>query len=301
MIFQTDETPLIAETEQRTSPTMPAADHPAAGYTVIRPPRGLFHVDVAELWHYRELLYFFAWRDIKVRYQQTLLGAAWALLQPVLTMVIFSVFFGRLARMPSDGVPYPLFVYTALVPWSLFAYALTNSSNSVVDGADMIRKVYFPRLIMPVSSIVAGLLDFFIAFAFLLVLLLAYGITPTWPILALPPLILLVIFCSLGVGFWLAALNVRYRDVRHTVPFLTQLWLFATPVAYPASLLPEPWHSLYGLNPMVGVVDGFRWALLGRADHPGALLAISTGAVLLIFLTGLLYFRQMEASFADVI
>src|SRR6266849_1807625 len=267
----------------------------------IKPEQGLPPLGLRELWEYRELLYFFVWRDIKVRYKQTVLGAAWAIIQPFFMMVVFSLFFGRLARVPSDGIPYPIFVYCALLPCQLFAHALSDSSNSLVANERLITKVYFPRLLVPISSILGGLVDFAIAFVILLLMMAWYGIRPTWAIATLPGYILLAMASALGVGLWLSALNVRYRDVRYTVGFLIQFWLLATPVAYPSSLIPGRWRPLYGLNPMAGVVEGFRWALLGTSEPPGALLAVSVVAVILILIGGLYYFRRMEAEFADVV
>jgi len=254
-----------------------------------------------DLWAYRELLYFLAWRDFKVRYKQTALGAAWAVIQPFFTMVVFSIFFGYLGKIPSDGIPYPVFAYSALLPWSLFAHALNESSNSLVNNQSLITKVYFPRLIIPIAPLFVGLVDFGIAFVVLLGLMLFYGIMPGLALLTAPLFVLLALVTALAVGMWLSALNVQYRDVRYTIPFLTQLWLFATPVAYPSSLLSEPWRSLYGLNPMAGVVEGFRWALLGRTTAPGPLIAISVGAVLALLIGGLWYFNRMEQTFADIV
>jgi lipopolysaccharide transport system permease protein len=254
-----------------------------------------------DLWAYRELLYFLAWRDFRVRYKQTVLGAAWAVIQPLFTMVVFSIFFGYLGKIPSDGLPYPVFSYTGLLPWSLFAYALTQSSGSLVNNQNLITKVYFPRLIIPIAPLFVGLVDFGIAIVVLFGMMLVYGIVPGVAVLTLPLFTLLAVLTALGVSTWLAALNVQYRDVRYTIPFLTQLWLFATPVAYPSSLLPEPWRTLYGLNPMAGVVEGFRWALLGQVAAPGLLIAVSVVAVLLLLLGGLWYFTRMERTFADII
>lgn len=256
---------------------------------------------LTEVWQHRELLYFLVWRDVKVRYKQTILGAAWAILQPFMTMVVFSIFFGRLAKVPSDGIPYPVFAYCALLPWSLFAHALTESSNSLVNNQALLTKVYFPRLIVPVAPIFVGLVDFSIAFLMLLVLMAWYGITPSVALITAPAFLLLAVITALAVGIWLSSLNVQFRDVRYTIPFLTQLWLFATPVAYPSSLLPEPWRTLYGLNPMAGVVEGFRWALLGQANSPGPLLAVSVMVVLTLLVGGLWYFNKMEQTFADVV
>jgi lipopolysaccharide transport system permease protein len=268
---------------------------------VIRPTKGFISLRLKELWDYRELLYFLVWRDIKVRYKQTALGAAWAIIQPVMTMVVFSVFFGRLAKVPSDGVPYPVFAFTALIPWQLFSFALTESSNSLVASQNLITKVYFPRLVIPLSSVLAGIVDFAIAFVVLLVMMAFYGIRPTTAVVWLPFFVLLAVVSALSVGLWLSALNVKYRDVRYTIPFLTQLWMFATPVAYPSSIIPQPWRTWSGLNPMAGVVEGFRWALLGNGLMPGALLWVSVAAVLLLFTGGLIYFRRTETTFADIV
>src|SRR5438067_3315614 len=267
----------------------------------IKPESGLASLGLKELWEYRELLYFLTWRDIKVRYKQTVLGAAWAIIQPFFMMVVFSLFFGRLAHVPSDGISYPVFAYCALLPWQLFAHSLIESSNSLVANERLITKVYFPRLVVPISAVLGGLIDFAIAFVILLLMMAYYGIVPGLAVLTLPLFILLAVMTALGVGLWLSALNVQYRDVRYTIGFLTQFWLFATPVAYPSSIVPEKWRALYGLNPMAGVVEGFRWALLGKANPPGALLAVSVVAVLLLLVGGLYYFRRMEQTFADIV
>jgi lipopolysaccharide transport system permease protein len=266
---------------------------------VVSPSSGLIKLNLGDVWAYRELLYFLVWRDIKVRYKQTALGAAWAVLQPLMTMVVFSVFFGRLAKMPSDGVPYPVFAFTALLPWQLFAYALTESSNSLVSNQNLITKVYFPRLIIPMSAVLSGMADFLISFVVLLGLMWYFGLAPTPAVMWLPLFVVLAIVTALAVGLWLSALNVTYRDVRYTIPFLTQLWMFATPVAYPSSLIPEFWRPLYGLNPMAGVIEGFRWALLGTAHPPGPLLLVSLVVVAVLLVGGLVYFRRMETTFAD--
>jgi len=266
----------------------------------IEPSRGWVSLRLGELWKYRELLYFLVWRDIKVRYKQTALGAAWAVLQPLLTMIVLTVFFGRLAKIPSNGIPYPLFAYTALLPWQLFAFALTESANSLVGNQSLITKVYFPRLIVPLASVLAGLVDFGISFVVLLILMAYYRIVPTATIVVLPLFIILAVATALSVGLWLSALNVQFRDVRYTIPFLTQFWLFATPVAYPSSLVPERWRVWYGLNPMTGVVEGFRWALLGKARSPGTSLWVSVLVVVLLLVGGLAYFRRMESTFADI-
>jgi lipopolysaccharide transport system permease protein len=268
---------------------------------ILQPSKGLVRLNLGEVWAYRELLFFLIWRDVKVRYKQTALGAAWAILQPVLTMVVFSVFFGRLAKMPSDGIPYPVFAFAALLPWQLFAFALSESANSLVGNQNLITKVYFPRLIVPLASVLAGLVDFAIAFVVLLCLMFYYGIVPTGAIVFLPFFVLLAILTALSVGLWLSSLNVTYRDVRYTIPFLTQFWMFATPVAYPSSLVPERWRAFFGLNPMAGVVEGFRWALLGRAQSPGPLLIVSILAVITLLIGGLMYFRQTERTFADLV
>jgi lipopolysaccharide transport system permease protein len=254
-----------------------------------------------ELWDYRELLYFLAWRDIKVRYKQTVLGAAWAILQPTLTMLVFSIFFGRLARVPSDGVPYPLFALCGLVPWQIFAFGLTSSANSLVSNERLVTRVYFPRLVVPVASVLAGTLDFAVALPALVVALFWYGVPPTVAICAAPVLVALAVAASVAVGVGLSALNVRYRDVRHALPFVSQLWMFLTPIAYPASLVPERWQLLYGLNPMVGVVEGFRWALLGSRPFPAGVLGAALVSTLAGLCVSVLYFRRVERSFADVI
>lgn len=265
----------------------------------IQPSRGWVAIQFRELWAYRELLYFLIWRDIKVRYKQTVLGAAWAIIQPVFTMVVFAVFFGRLAKMPSDGIPYPIFAYAALVPWTFFAHALSQASNSLVGSANLIKKVYFPRLVVPLASVLSGIVDFALAFVVLLGLMAWYEVGWSLRLLAVPAFILLAIVTALAVALWLSALNVEYRDIRYVVPFLTQFWLFATPVAYPSSLLSEPWRSIYGLNPMVGVVEGFRWALLGTAAAPGLMLIASTLASVTLMVAGAFYFRRLERTFAD--
>jgi lipopolysaccharide transport system permease protein len=269
---------------------------------MIRPSSGWPSLGLRELWEYRELLYFLTWRDIKVRYKQTALGAAWAIIQPFFMMIVFSCFFGNLARIPSDGIPYPIFVYSALLPWQLFAHALAESSNSVVANERLITKVYFPRLIVPLSSILAGLVDFAIAFIVLAGMMVYYSIIPIWwSVLAVPLFVLFTMMTALGVGLWLSALNVQFRDVRYTLTFITQLWLFATPVAYPSSIVPEKWRALYGLNPMAGVVEGFRWSLLGKSESPGPLLLISVVVVIALLVGGLYYFRRMERTFADLV
>ncbi len=267
----------------------------------IRPTRGWVPLDLGQIWAYRELLYFLTWRDIKIRYKQTALGATWAVIQPFFTMVVFTVFFGRLAKVPSDGIPYPIFSFAALVPWSFFSNALTQSSNSLVSSANLLRKVYFPRAVIPIASTLAGLVDLAISLVVLVAMMLYYGFVPTPATLLLPAFVLLALVTALGIGFWLSAINVRFRDVRHTLPFIAQLWLFITPIAYPSSLLPEPWRTVYGVNPMAGVVEGFRWALLGTQTAPGLMLLVSTAVAVALFVSGMYVFRRMERMFADVV
>jgi lipopolysaccharide transport system permease protein len=267
----------------------------------IEPSRGWVSLKLNELWDYRELLYFLTWRDIKVRYKQTVLGVAWAIIQPLFTMLVFTLFFGRLANIPSDGVPYSIFNFAALVPWTFFSNGLTQSANSLVGSSNLLTKVYFPRLCIPLATVLSGVVDFVLAFAVLLLLMLFKNITPTLNIIWLPFFLLLALVTSLGVGLWLAALNVQYRDVRYIVPFITQFWMLATPVAYPSSLMNEPWRTIYGINPMVGVVEGFRWALLGTKTAPGLMLWVSVVAATILLISGAFYFRRMEKTFADVV
>jgi lipopolysaccharide transport system permease protein len=280
-----------------------STEHKGPGQPILRiePPRGWVSLRLKELWHYRELLFFLAWRDVKVRYKQTGLGVAWAMLQPLLGMLVFTIFFGRLAKVPSDGIPYPLFSYSALLAWQLFAYSITESSNSVVGNERLITKVYFPRLVIPMASILAGLVDFGIAFILVIGMMFYYRVHPGWGILSLPVFIVFELATALGVGLWLSALNVQYRDVRYTVPFLVQFWMFASPVVYSSTLVPARWRPLYGLNPMAGVVEGFRWALLGKQPSPGAMFAVSSLVVAALLVSGLYYFRRMERNFADVV
>lgn len=268
---------------------------------LITPTNRWIPLHLSELWEYRELLYFLVWRDIKVRYKQTALGAAWAIIQPLFSMLIFSLFFGRLAKMPSDGIPYPLFSLAALVPWTFFANGLNQSSNSLVASANLLKKVYFPRLVIPIATVLAGVVDFALSFVVLLGLMAFYGITPTINLLWMPLFLLLALVTSLAVGLWMSALNVKYRDVRYIVPFVIQVWMFSTPIVYPSSLLPASWRTIYGLNPMVGVVEGFRWALLGTNTVPGFMIAVSATAALLLLIGGAFYFRHMEKSFADIV
>jgi lipopolysaccharide transport system permease protein len=268
----------------------------------IEPSHGWVSLKLNELWNYRELLYFITWRDIKVRYKQTVIGVAWAIIQPLMTMVVFSLFFGRLAQIPSDGIPYPIFNYAALVPWTFFVNGLQNSSQSLVGSSNLIKKVYFPRLVIPIAAILSGAIDFILAFVILLIMMLGFGISPTINVIFLPFFLLLAFVTSLGVGLWLSAMNVQFRDVRYTIPFLTQFWLFITPIAYPSSLIENDLlRTAYALNPMTGVVEGFRWALLGTDTAPGPMILVSSLAAILIFITGLFYFRRMEKTFADVV
>jgi lipopolysaccharide transport system permease protein len=268
--------------------------------TIIRPVEGWTPVDLNEIWTYRELLHTFVQRDIKVRYKQTVLGVAWAVIQPFFMMVVFTLFFGKLANVPSEGVPYPIFSYTALLPWTLFAEGITRSTNSMVSNAGIMTKVYFPRLILPISGVISPLMDFAIAFVILLGMMFYYGFVPTMNVIWLPAFLLLALATSLGVGLWLSALNVQYRDFQYTVPFLIQIWLFASPVVYSSTMVPEPYRVIYGLNPMVGVIDGFRWALLGTSP-PGLMTMVSAAVVLVVLISGAYYFRRMEKIFADVV
>lgn len=279
----------------------PVADQPGP-VTIIQPSRGWVPLKPSELWEYREVLYFLVWRDIKIRYRQTLIGAAWAIVQPLMTMVVFSIFFGRLARMPSDGLPYPLFTFTALVPWTFFSRGLTLSSESLVANSQLITKVYFPRLLVPLARVLGAFVDLGFSLLVLLGMIWWYGYFPSLAALFwLLPLIGLAAATALGVGLWLSALNVKYRDVQHIIPFMIQIWLFATPIAYPSSLLSEPWRTLYALNPMVGVVEGFRWALLGSGHPPSSIVAASAIATLTMFITGALFFRRVERTFVDIV
>ena len=270
-------------------------------FICIEPSRGWLSLNLHELWTYRELLYFLVWRDVKVRYKQTAIGAAWAVLQPLLTMLIFFVVFKKFANIPSDGLPYSIFAYTALLPWSLFAGAVNRSSISIVGQAKVITKVYFPRLMVPLSATVSGLVDFGVAFILLIGMMVWFGVYPGWGVLALPLFLLLALSTALAVGLWLSALNVEYRDVGHAIPFLVQLWMFASPIAYPMSLVPDRWRLLYSFNPLAGVIEGFRWALLGKQSPDFGVIAVSAVAVLALFFTGMIYFKRMERTFADVV
>ena len=290
------------ETQIPTSDTISTRELTELPYRRIQPSKGWVSLHLRELWKYRELLYFLTWRDIKVRYKQTVLGAAWAVLQPFMTMIVFSLFFGGLAKIPSDGVPYPIFSYAALVPWTFFAIGIDDSSNSLVGSANLIKKVYFPRLAIPIATVFSGAVDFLIAFVVLIGMMIFFGVVPTANVIFLPFFVLLAFVTSLGVGLWLSAMNVQFRDVRYTVPFLTQFWLFITPIAYPSSMIEnETLRAIYGINPMAGVVEGFRWALLGTDSAPGPVIIVSSVAALLLLISGLYYFRRMEKTFADVV
>lgn len=267
----------------------------------IAPPGGLWDTGLREAWNHRELLYFFVWRDIKVRYKQTLIGAGWAILQPLLTMLIFTLFFGRLAKIPSDGIPYPVFFYAALLPWTYFSAALGGATNAMVENQRMITKIYFPRVILPLASVFSGLLDFAIGCLMLAGLMIFYGVAPGPAMLLLPLFLLLALLTAFGVGLWLAAWNAAYRDVRYVIPFLIQLWMFASPVAYPSSLVPQQWRWLYGLNPMAGVIDGFRWGVTGQGTPPGTLLLASIVAVVVVLVGGMAYFQRREGVIADIV
>ena len=269
--------------------------------TRIEPTKGWVSLELRELWEYRELLFFLIWRDIKVRYKQTVLGGSWAIIQPFFTMVVFSLFFGKLAKMPSDGIPYPIFSYAALVPWGFFANGLNQASNSLVGNSNLIKKVYFPRMAMPIASVLGGFVDFALAFIMLIGMIFYFGMVPTINVIWLPFFLMLAFITSLGASLWLSAMYVQFRDVRQIIPFLIQIWLFATPIAYPSSLLSEPWRIIYGINPMVGVVDGFRWALLGTHTAPGPIIIVSSFAAIGLLITGAFYFRRMEKTFADVV
>ena len=268
---------------------------------IIEPPHGWFNLRLRETWEYRELLFFLVWREIKVRYKQTLLGAGWAVIQPVMTMIIFSVIFGKLAKLPSDGIPYPIFSYTALLPWQLFSKALSDASGSLINNQQFVTKIYFPRLFLPASSILSGLMDFFIALIILFGMMWYYNIAFTLNILILPVLVVFTLITSMAAAMWLSAINVKYRDVKYILPFLVQAWLYATPVAYSSTMIPEQWRSLYGLNPMAGVVEGFRWALLGQQTTTGSLIGVSVLIVIPLFIGGLMYFQRMDRTFSDII
>ena len=268
---------------------------------VIQPRRHLFALDINAIWEYRELLYFLIWRDLKVRYRQSVIGVGWVILQPLMTMIVFTAVFGKFVGVPSDGLPYPIFIFSALLPWNLFANSLTRGSASVVGNTQLVSKIYFPRLILPLSGVLSPVADFAVAFVILIGMMVWFGTSPTWGILALPLLVLLAILTALAIGLWLSALNVRYRDVGHAVPFLVQIWMFITPVTYPVSLVPEKWRLLYSLNPMTGVIEGFRWALLGKQSPDFAVITVSAVMMFTLLVTGIVYFRYTERTFADVI
>ncbi len=267
----------------------------------IQPSRGWVSLHLRDLWEYRELLYFLVWRDVKVRYKQTLLGVAWVIIQPLATTLIFTIIFGNLAKMPSENLPYAVFALSGLVPWNYFSAAFSRGSVSLVGSAHLISKVYFPRLIIPISGVLGGLVDLTIVMGLVFVLMFSYGIGLSPAILALPFFVLLAIVTALAVSLWLSALNVRYRDVSYLVPFVAQFWLYATPVVYPSSLVPAQWRLLYALNPMVSVVEGFRWTLFGSGEAPGAMLAVSIAVVLALLISGAFFFKRMEQTFADVV
>ncbi len=299
---------MVTRSKEIVAPTTvaePSAAQGASRPIIIQPTRGLASLQLGAVWEYRELLYFLVWRDVKVRYKQTALGVAWVILQPLISMVVFSLLFGQLLKVPSGEVPYPIFAYAALLPWNYFAASLTRSSTSLVGSAHLITKVYFPRLVIPISGVLSGLVDFAVAFLVLVGLMIYYGIVPTWAVVWLPAFLLLALATALGVGMWLSALNVRYRDVNYLVPFLVQVWMYVTPVVYGTTLIPERFRFLLALNPMTGVVEGFRWALLGRrlaeARAPGPLLAVSVGISLVILVSGAIFFRSTERTFADII
>jgi len=267
----------------------------------IEPSKGWAPLKIGELWEYRELIYFLAWSNVKIRYKQTVLGAAWAIIQPFMTMLVFSLFFGKLAKVPSDNVPYPVFSFAALVPWTFFSNSLRLASNSLIGSAHLITKIYFPRLAIPIATVLSGVVDFGVAFLMLLAMMLYYGMMPGDRMLWLPLFFMLAVVAALGASLWLSALSVEYRDVQHVMPFVLQFWLFATPIAYSSSMLAEPWRTLYGINPMVGVVEGFRWALLGVHTSPGPIIIVSSVAALITLTTGAFYFRRMERTFADMV
>lgn len=296
------ETAKMADSKDQLSVEAQLSKTPSTPYLRLEPSKGWVSLKLYELWEYRELLYFLTWRDIKVRYKQTVLGAAWAIIQPFMSMIVFTIFFGGLAKIPSDGVPYPIFNYTALLPWTFFATALAGSSNSLVGSSNLIKKVYFPRLVIPISTTLGGFVDFLLAFSILIFMMVYFGIFPTINVIFLPFFLLLALMTSLGVGLWLSAMNVQFRDVRYTIPFLTQLWMFITPIVYPSSLIENEFlRTIYGLNPMVGVVEGFRWALLGTDTAPGWVIVPSFFAALALLMSGAFYFRRMEKTFADVV
>ncbi len=279
----------------------------AVGSTSKKPPiviqsrKRIFQLDLSEVWRYRELLYFMVWRDVIIRYKQTVIGASWAIIQPLINMIIFTVIFSYLAKIPSDGAPYPVFAFTGLLPWTYFSQALARGSSSVVSSSNLITKIYFPRLLIPLTATVAPAVDFLFTSLTLLVLMAWFHITPTWGLLVLPLFLGLAFLTAMAMTLWLSALNVRYRDIGYVVPFLIQVWMYASPVVYPVSMVPEKWRLFYSLNPMVGVIEGFRWALLGKGSPDVMVIAISSSMVLALLLGGIVYFKKMEQTFADVI
>jgi lipopolysaccharide transport system permease protein len=280
---------------------LPSAPRMTRQAVVLEPSKGLFHVGFATLWEYRELLYFLVWRDIKVRYKQTAIGAIWAVLQPLLTMMIFALIFGRFAKMPSDNVPYPIFAFAGLLPWTYFSQAISRSGMSLVADANLIRKIYFPRLAIPISSVISPLIDFALSFVILLVMMVWYHVRPNWAVLWMPAFLALAFLAALGTSFWLSALNVRYRDVGHAIPFLVQFWMYASPIVYPMSIVPKAWRPFYSLNPIAGVAEGFRWGLLGKQTPDLQGIAIGTVVVFVLLISGLVFFKRMERTFADVV
>jgi lipopolysaccharide transport system permease protein len=299
--MDTTATPLI----ERHSPVIerhsPATDASVDYTVVIRPSKGLSKLDLVALWQFRELFYFLVWRDVKIRYKQTVIGAAWAILQPVMTMVIFTVIFGNFAKIPSDGLPYAIFSYTALLPWNYFSQAIARSGDSLVSDANLIKKVYFPRLMIPLAAVSSPLVDFGFSLLVLFAMLAWFGIAPGWGVLVLPLFLGLAFMTALAVGLWLSPLNARYRDIRYAIPFLIQLWMYASPVVYSVNIVPEQWRPLFSLNPLAGVIEGFRWALLGKGDPAMGAIIISTCVVLILLLGGMFFFKRMERYFADVL
>lgn len=274
---------------------------PETSVTVIRPDRGLFDLDLGAVWRYRELLLVLMLRDIQVLYKQAALGAGWAILQPVFAVTIFTIVFGYFARMPSEGIPYPVFAFAGVLPWTYFAEAVRRSGTGLVNDAELVRKVYFPRLIMPLANVISPLVDFCIAFLVLLALMAFYGIAPSWKMLVVPPLMVVSALLALSLGLWLGPINVRFRDIKHTLPFMIQIWMYASPIVYPLSMVPEGWRWAYSLNPMVGVIEGFRWAVFDRGEPNFMALAMSGVIIVLLLVGGLIFFRRMERTFADVI
>ncbi len=274
---------------------------PSQTITEIRPDRGWFDLDLGAVWRYRELLGVLVMRDLQVLYKQALLGAGWAILQPVFAVIIFSIIFGYIVKMPSEGVPYPLFAFAGVLPWTYFAEAVRRSGTGLVTDSELVRKVYFPRLIMPLANVISPLVDFCIAFVVLLIVMAFYGIAPSWKMLIIPPLMMVAVLLSLSIGLWLAPINVRFRDIKHTLPFIIQIWMYASPIVYPLSMVPQEWQALYALNPMVGVIEGFRWAVFDRGDPNFMALGMSGAIITVLLISGLIFFRRMERTFADVI